>query len=118
MTLRCQRICRVLLSLDMSPVDTMKFISRNKPKVQRSLLYRWHKRFLLTIDFLGYECLRHAPFRQTFRRFDFAFFPKLKAEDLQTYKNWPQKLYQLLSPTTRHGFMKYTENGYYASGSA
>ena len=38
-------VIKFCVSANMTPVDTYKFISRRKTSVQRSLVYRWHKRF-------------------------------------------------------------------------
>ena len=49
------------------------------------------KETLMTIDFLGYERIDHAPYSPDLAPFDFAIFPRLKMicaeRDMRTYRN-------------------------------
>ena len=70
--------------------DLMRAIRKKRPGAEiENLLFHQDnaqshrsKETLLTIDFLGYESLPHAPYSPDLAPFDFALFPRLK-EDLR-----------------------------------
>lgn len=68
-----RHVIKNCVDVNMTPVDTIKFISRKHSQVQR-------RDSLLTIDFFGYEPLQDAPYSPDLAPFDFAIFPWLKSD--------------------------------------